>query len=386
MANMKVNYAGIQLAHPIIAASAGTTRDAAEAVKCQEAGYSAVVLKSVQEEVLMRYNPFPRFEVIKRGIPGFSSTTFYCYEQAYYGDLDNYAETVYQSKKQIDIPLIASINCIQPESWPAYAAACEQAGADAIEIVPSCPSGLLMRDPKNDNHSIAVAALKACKEKVKVPVIPKMTPQVANPVNTALSLAESGADGLTMINRQTGIDIDIETMAPILHGGYAGHGGAWALNSTLRWIIATSPHVDVPISATGGICDGGDVIKCLLVGAETAQVAAVVYLKGYDYVQVMLKQIEEYMQRKGIDKLADIIGVGAKNMKAMEAYDRVTRYFASCNFDKCIQCKLCAPVCIYDAIDYDADKGPNINIDRCDGCGLCHSVCPKDAIQMNVNQ
>ncbi len=381
--NMKVNYAGLTLEHPIIAASAGTTRDVEEAVKCQKAGYSAVVLKSVQEEVMMRYNPFPRFKVIRRGIPGFQSTTFYSYEQAYYGDLDDYVRTVENCKKETDIPIIASINCIEPGSWGAYAVACEQAGADAIEIVPSCPSGLLIRDPSNDNHSISIAALKSCKASVKVPVIPKMTSQVANPFYTALCLDEAGADGLTMINRQTGIDIDTETMAPILHGGYAGHGGAWALNSTLRWIIETAPKAKAPISATGGICDGDDVIKCLLAGAETAQVAAVVYLKGFDYVQTMLAQIEAYMQRKNIDKLSDIIGVGAKNMKRMEEYDRVTRYYASCDHDKCTKCRSCAPVCIYDAIDY-AENGPEFDRERCDGCGLCYSVCQRGAIAMNV--
>ena len=123
--NMRVNYAGIALKHPIMAASAGTTRDADQAVRCEDAGYSAVVLKSVQEETLMRYNPFPRFKVLRSGVPGYESCTFYSYEQAYYGDLDQYADTVRRSKARVDIPVVASINCIRPGSWPLYAAACE---------------------------------------------------------------------------------------------------------------------------------------------------------------------------------------------------------------------------------------------------------------------
>ena len=54
MKNMKVNYAGIELAHPILAASTGATRDWQQAVKCEESGYSGVVLKSVQEEEIMQ--------------------------------------------------------------------------------------------------------------------------------------------------------------------------------------------------------------------------------------------------------------------------------------------------------------------------------------------
>jgi len=383
--NKSTSYAGITLAHPIIAASAGTTRDAEQAVKCEDNGYSAVVLKSVQEEVLMRYNPFPRFAVLRSGIKGYESTTFYSYEQAYYGDIDDYAETVRRSKERVSIPVIASINCINPESWAHYAAVCEQAGADAIEIVPTCPTGLLIRDPAHDIHSITLAALQACKQKVKIPVIPKMSRQMANPLYTAICLDKAGADGLTMMNRSTGIEIDIETQKPILFGGLAGHGGSWALYSILRWVIVTYPQVKIPISATGGVMTGNDVIKCLLAGASTVQVATVLYLKGYAWVQKMLAEIDAYMERKGIQKLADIIGVASKNMLSMEQYDRKTRYFAYCDHELCVACGQCENVCIYNAIQF-VDKKPIIDREKCDGCGLCKSICRPGAIQLAVKE
>ena len=379
---MNVNYAGLTLKHPIIAASAGTTMDYKEAVKCDESGYSAIILKSVQEEVLMRYNPFPRFKLIRSGIPGFSSTTFYSYEQAYYGDIDAYAKTVYESKKRVSIPLIASINCITPEAWPKYAVACEQAGADAIEIVPSCPTGQLIRDPSNDIFSISMAALKACKDAVRIPVIPKVASQIGNILNYIVSLANAGADGINMINRATGLDIDIETMAPILHGGVAGHGGSWALHSTLRWIVLTYPNVKIPLSATGGITNGEEVIKCLLAGANAVQIATIIYLKGYDYVKVMLRQIEEYMERKSIEDLSSIIGVGAKNTKTMKEYDRLTRWYAEGKPENCKKCAQCKDVCIYGALQYDGKQGPSFKKENCDGCGLCAGVCLHNAIEM----
>ncbi|MDR1058388.1 MAG: 4Fe-4S binding protein [Treponema sp.] len=380
--DMRVNYGGLKLKHPIIAASAGTTMDYKEAVKCDEAGYSAVVLKSVQEEELMRYNPFPRFKILRSGIPGFSSTTFYSYEQAYYGDIDAYAKTVYESKKRISVPLIASINCITPEAWPKYAEACEQAGADAIEFVPSCPTGQLIRDSTNDIRRISLAALEACGKAVKIPVIPKMTGQVADVAAYALDLARGGAGGLTMINRATGLDIDVETMAPILHGGFAGHGGSWALHSTLRWLVSVYPHIEIPISATGGITNGEETIKSLLAGANTVQIAAVMYLKGYDYVKIMLREIEDYMERKSIPVLSSIIGVGAKNTKSMKEYDRVTRWYARGKSENCKKCSQCRAVCIYGALSYEDKKGPHFDRELCDGCGLCAGVCQFNAIEM----
>ena len=383
--NMRVNYAGIALKHPIMAASAGTTRDADQAVRCEDAGYSAVVLKSVQEETLMRYNPFPRFKVLRSGVPGYESCTFYSYEQAYYGDLDQYADTVRRSKARVDIPVVASINCIRPESWPLYAAACEEAGADAIEIVPSCPSGKLMRDPSHDIAAIALEALAACKAAAKIPVVPKMTGQVANVLDLAARLDDLGADGLTMINRSTGIDIDIDARRPILHGGFAGHGGSWALQNTLRWIIAAWPHVSAPISATGGVMTGEDTVKCLLAGANTVQVCAVMYLKGYEWVKTMLAQIASYMERQGVEDLSEIIGEASRNMLTMERYDRVTRYLARCDREKCARCGKCAPVCIYDAIGFQDDRC-EIDPGKCDGCGLCVSVCRFGAISIGKKE
>jgi len=379
--NMSVRYAGIELTHPVIAASAGTTRDADQAARCEDAGYSAVVLKSVQEETLMRYNPFPRFKVLRSGVPGYESTTFYSYEQAYFGDLDQYADTVRRSKQRVRIPVVASINCLRPESWAEYAIACEQAGADAIEIVPSCPSGKLMRDPSHDICAIALDALKSVKRAVKIPVVPKMTGQVANVLDMAVRLAEGNADGLTMINRATGIDIDVDAQRPILHGGFAGHGGSWALQTTLRWIISAWPLIDVPISATGGIMTGEDAVKCLLAGANSVQVCAVMYLKGYDWVRTMLCQIKAYMEKHGIQDLKHIIGAASRNMLTMEQYDRVTRYTARCDQVKCTKCARCAPVCIYDAIGFD-DGACRIDPGKCDGCGLCVSVCRSGAISI----
>lgn len=371
--DLSTSYAGIPLAHPFIAASTGATRNDELAARCEEAGYSAVVLKSVQEEMLMRHNPFPRFRVLHLGIPGYSATTFYSYEQAYEGGIDEYAETVRKAKKRTTIPIIASINCITPERWGEYAVACEQAGADALEIVPSCPTGQLIREG-SDNHSLSVAALRLCKSLVTIPVIPKMSSQVANMIITARCLDEAGADGLTIFNRPTGLEIDIESMAPILHGGFAGHGGPWALTAVLRWIVDIAPLVKAEISATNGISCWQDGIKCLLAGARSVQIGTLMYLEGFNCVQVLVRDLNDYLERKKIDRASDLVGIAARRLLRMNQYDRRQRYFAVTVSERCVSCGKCRDVCIYDAIEY-SDSGPSIDARKCDGCGLCVSVC-----------
>ncbi len=379
--NKQTEYAGIRLKHPIIAASAGTTRDLKHCLMCEDAGFSAVILKSVQEEVLMRHNPFPRFKLLRSGVRGYESCTFYCYEQAYEGDLENYCATVAAVKNRLSVPVIASINCIRPESWPEYAKACEQAGADALEIVPSCPTGMLMRDASTDIRTLLLHAMNAVRDSVSIPVVPKMTSQLADIPGTACELDRAGADGITMINRATGIDIDVDKQAPILHGGFAGHGGSWALSAVLRWIVAVQPLVSAPICATGGVMTGDDVIKCLLAGARSVQIATLIYLKGYACLGELLRRVDGYMEEKGIGQIGEIVGLAARKTKKMEEYDRVTRYHASCERSRCVKCRACEPVCIYEALHFESGK-PLIDTVACDGCGLCAAVCGAGAINM----
>jgi dihydroorotate dehydrogenase (fumarate) len=382
--NLSVDYCGLKLKNPIVAASAGTTRDAERARRCSESGYGAVVLKSIQEEEMMRYNPFPRFAVVHSGIPGYSSDTFYSYEQAFMGDIDQYCTEIVKCKKQANIPIIGSINCINAETWAKYAVAVEQAGADALELVPSCPTGAVVRD-KTDIHSLAINAVKNVKEVVKIPVALKMNLQLANPLYTAKCLQEAGADSLIMFNRPTGIEMDINTMAPILHKGFAGHGGPWARLQNMRWMVEAYPTLNIPISATSGAVTWQDVVKYMLAGATNVQVCALMYLKGFDSIKELLAGLEEYLEKKGIANISEIIGKGAIAYLPLPKIDRSKRYYAQVDKSECIACGLCKNVCIYDAISYD--RGPDINPDACDGCGLCASVCSKKhAITMLVKQ
>jgi dihydroorotate dehydrogenase (fumarate) len=193
---------------------------------------------------------------------------------------------------------------------------------------------------------------------------------------TAKCLDELGADGLTIFNRPTGLEIDIDTMAPILHGGFAGHGGPWALNAVLRWIIDIAPLVKCDISATNGVSCWQDAIKCVLAGASSVQVCTLMYLKGFEYVREMLAHIEAYLEEKQVGKLSELRGVAAVHLLRMDRFDRVHEYVARVASGKCTKCRKCAKVCIYEAINY-TEAGPEIDPEKCDGCGLCVSVCSR---------
>ena len=373
MSSLEINFAGIKLKNPLIAASAGTTKDAVNCRKAQDAGYAAVILKSIQEETINRYNPFPRMTIIRNGIAGYQSATFMSYEQAFEGDIEAYCQEIKRTKDRLTIPVIASLNCANQETWAEYAVKCEEAGADGLEIVPSCPVGAFVRDAV-EFQPVACQALKSVKEVVKIPAGLKMTQQMSNPVICALELEKEGADWLTMFNRSSGFQIDIDTMEPIMHKGFCGYGGPWVTQSVMRWIAASFPHIHCPISATGGVTRYEDVVRYLLSGAGSVQIATLIYMKGYDVAGEILEQLYHYLEQHHIGQISDLVGVAARKVLPLSEADRSRRYYAKVDYEKCVHCRRCFPVCIYGAITHDGSS-PTIDAQRCDGCGLCAQVC-----------
>ncbi|SNX54646.1 4Fe-4S dicluster-binding protein [Thermoanaerobacterium sp. RBIITD] len=375
MLNLSTTYANLKLKTPIIVGSAGITGSIELLQRAEECGAGAVVTKSLFQKEISRKSPTPRFKIVKHT----NTFTFYTYEQASELNPQEYAEFIFNAKQKLSIPVIASINCYTDDAWIEYSKLMEEAGADAIELNLSCPHGVHIMSGMNIIEEM-VHTTKIVKNNVKIPVIPKMTPQSANPGSDALRLEQAGADGLVMFNRFTGLDIDIEKEIPILHGGYAGHGGPWAIMYGLRWISAVSPKLKCSISASGGVMNGEDAIKYILSGASAVQIVTTVFLNGYEVIKQINKYLEQYLDRKGYRTINDFKGKVCDKILDMESVDRRHWGVASINKDKCIGCGKCFNVCIYDAIKNDKEKF--MIKENCDGCGLCIEVCPVNAISM----
>ena len=383
MSRLNMEMAGLRLKNPIIAASAGTTKDAVHCLEAQKAGCGAVILKSIQEETVNRYNPFPRMALVRNGIPGYQSVSFMTYEQAFEGGIDKYCDEIKRAKDMLEIPVIASLNCVNKKTWADYAIRCEEAGADALELVPSCPVGAVIRNA-SEFYPAAKEALKGAKEAVKIPVGVKMTQQMSNPILCAIDLENDGSDWLTMFNRSSGLQSDIDSMEPMMEKVFCGHGGPWVTQSVMRWIAAAYPNLRCHISATGGVTNHEDVIRYLLSGAQSVQIATLIYLKGYDVIQGMLEELQKYLDKHNIEEISELTGKAAMKVLPLSAVDRSKKYYAHLEEEKCIGCKKCFPVCIYGAISNDGKK-PKIDKALCDGCGLCSQVCNR-AIVMQTRK
>lgn len=382
MPDIGVSYCGIRLRSPIIVGSANITGTAENIRLCEENGAGAVVMKSLFEKEVCRTAPTPRFHLIRRRVDGERSFTLYSYEQASVWGPERYAAEVEAAKRAVSIPVIASINCYTPEGWANYARLMENAGADILEVNVSCPhSSVAFSGVEVEKTMFDVAEI--VRASVKIPIVIKVTPQLTSPLNVVHELEKRGCNGVTLFNRFTGLEIDIEKEAPVMHGTYAGHGGPWAMHLVLRWISAIRPHVGLDISASGGVSGPEDVVKCLLVGADTVQTCTAVIMEGYGIIRKLNDGLLEFMKLKGYSSIDEFRGKVNDRILATEEVERTHLYRAEIDEARCTACGRCKDVCSYFAVEV-AGRAYRIT-ERCDGCGLCREVCPRGAITLVSN-
>jgi len=379
-ADLGIEYMGVRLGNPLVVASAGITETVDRLRSAEDAGAGGAVMKSWFETDRARRSPTPRFRMLRRGFPGFRSTTLYSFEQASGFDLERYAEEVRRAKEALEMPVFASANCVSDAGWVAWSRAMEQAGADGLELNVSCPFGpqMLGQTVVADDMQRVTALVKAA---VRTPAATKMTPQLANPVAAAKAIEAAGADALVMFNRFTGLDIDLERERPIMHGSYAGHGGAWMLQYILRWISATYPEISIPIASSGGVADGEDVAKLILCGATVVETCAAVVLGGWEVIPKLLRGLAQFMETKGYSSPSDFRGKACGQILDAEEVDRRRLAVARIDDASCTACGLCERICIYQAAR-PGDEKYAIVTDICAGCGLCEQVCPARAITL----
>ena len=395
MVNLETRFAGLTLKSPIIVSSASITETVERMKKCQDYGAGAVVVKSYFEEELNRTSPTPRFKILEHNMGKSKTFTLYSYEQGSVWDIHRYAEEVSTAKKQLNIKIIPSINCITEEGWIESARILEKAGADAIELNTSCPHGSITFRGGAVEETIAKTVEAVCNA-IRIPVIAKISSMLTSPLALVQRLDQTGVKAVTMLNRMTGLEIDVEQERPILHGGYAGHGGPWAIQYSLRWISQVRSLVKLDIAGSGGVADWRDVVKYLLVGANAVQICTIVILNGYQVIEDLLKGLEEYMEKKGYERLDDFRGKINSKILPAEQVDRRHRYVADIRLDLEPPCNYACPAGVpaqsyvrliadgkyAEALELIRTKNPFQSI-----CGrICYAPCEENCTRGDLDE
>ncbi|MCX6334340.1 MAG: dihydroorotate dehydrogenase-like protein [Bacteroidia bacterium] len=342
MPDLSCTYLGLKVKNPLIIGSSGLTSSLENLKTAASLGAGAVILKSVFEEQI-------KFETdrlidsdnteIKSWKETFESIVndkeFY-YDEAYnyltsYArehTLKQYLEFISEAKKNIDIPVIASINCTSQHDWQYFAKRIQAAGADALELnIYLLPSDI----EKNgiENEQVYFDVIQEVKKYVTIPVAIKTGYYFSSLAQTLIKLSETGIAGLTLFNRPYNPDIDIEHLKVNSSNMFSSES---EYTNTLRWVAILSGRVKCDIAATTGIHNHQTVIKQLLAGADTVQMASVFYKHHFDILPTIISGLETWMTRHNFSKISDFRGLLAqKNIRNPASYERVQflRLFSS---------------------------------------------------------
>jgi dihydroorotate dehydrogenase (fumarate) len=312
MENLQTTYLGLKLRNPLIAGSCGITNSLSNVVDLAKKGVGAIVIKSIFEEQIH----FETQKVIKDNTEEMSpmrpnetifSKRIYDYEEAYSyiydftkrNTLGKYLYFLDEAKKAVDVPVIASINCVSNQDWHSFAKKIEETGVDAIELnIYVLPSD--MRRSGEDNEKLYYDIIKEVRSYVTLPLAVKIGYYFSSLSQSVKKLSQTGIKGLVLFNRPYNTDIDIDSMT-VSHGNIFSSPEEYT--RTLRWISILSGQVDCDLSASTGVHDKNAFIKQLLAGAKTVQIASALYKKGFDVIPEILNGTSAWMKKNKFENV-----------------------------------------------------------------------------------
>jgi dihydroorotate dehydrogenase (fumarate) len=272
--------------------------------RLEDAGCAAVVLHSLFEEQITLatagrvHHRDPLEREFAEALADFPAATDYPLGP------DAYVKHVSRAKEAVGIPVIASLNGASAESWLTFSRMIEQAGADALELNLyevvtdlNVPSAAIEHD--------LVQIVGELKKSLRIPIAVKVSPFFAAFGHVARQLDAAGADGLVMFNRFYQPDIDIKTLkaSPVVHLSTSAE-----LLLRLRWLAILYGHVRASLAVTGGVASPHDGIKALLAGADAVQMVSALLLHGPQYVSVMRRGLEQWMEWHHLPSLSEVRG------------------------------------------------------------------------------
>ena len=400
MATLATEFLGIRSPNPFWLASGPPTDKEYNVRRGLEAGWGGVVWKTLGEAgpPLVNVNG-PRYGVVwgaDRQLVGLNNIELIT---------DRPLELNLREIKAIkrdypDRAVVVSlmVPCEEP-AWQQILRSVEDTCADGVELNFGCPHGMSERGMGSAVGQVPEyieMVTRWVKAATRMPVIVKLTPNVADVRYAARAAHNGGADGVSLINTLNSItSVNLDTFSPEpsidgkgSHGGYAGPAvKPIGLNMVAE--IARDPETaNVPLSGIGGITTWRDAAEYIALGCGTVQVCTAAMAYGFRIVQEMIAGLQLWMDDKGYASLSDFQGRAVRNVTDWQHLN--LNYTTKARIDQalCIKCGRCYAACedtSHQAIAIGDQRTFKVIDGECVACNLCVIVCPvEDCITMDT--
>ena len=317
MIDLKTNYLGLELKNPIVIGASNLVMDLNVVKQLEEAGAAAIVYKSLFEEQI-QLEAFEQDEAMEEYNERHAEM-IRLFPNIEHAGPKEHLVNIMKIKDQVKIPVIASLNAVYDVSWVDYAKQLEETGVDALEL----NFYSLPKDFETEGKSIVkeqIDILQKVIKEVKIPVSVKLSPFYTNMLKVIAEMDKTGVKGFVLFNKLFQPDINIEEEK--LHFPY-NLSSEEDNRLPLRFAALLHGNIKAHVCANRGIFSGKHVVKMLLAGADCVQVVSTIYKNKPQHVKTMLKEIEDWMNKKGYKSLNDFKGkLAKKNVTDPFAYRR----------------------------------------------------------------
>ena len=296
--SLEINLAGIRMKNPVMVASGtfGYGPEYADLVDLKQLG--AIVVKGIS---LAPWggNKTPRMVEV----PGGLINAIGLQNPGVKGFIGKYMPFL----RQHDIAVIVNIWGKTLEEYAEVAAHFDNVeGVHGLEINISCPNVKAGGSSFGTNLDSTARVVAAVRARTRLPIIPKLAPNVSDIGAFAKVCVENGADAISLINSFPAMAIDIETRQPILANNSGGLSGPAIHPIAVKLVYEAARAVNVPLIALGGIMSARDAIEFMIAGAGAVAVGTANFTEPSTSLQV-IDGIRDYLVRHKIGNVREIV-------------------------------------------------------------------------------
>jgi dihydroorotate dehydrogenase (NAD+) catalytic subunit len=180
-------------------------------------------------------------------------------------------------------------------------------GVDAIELNISCPNikegGIQFGCSLHGTFDVVSAVRKV----TRLPIVPKLTPNVTDVASFARASEEAGADAVSLVNTFLAMAIDVETRRPKISNVVGGLSGPAIRPIAVRMVYECHEAVKIPVIGMGGIAGAGDAVEFMLAGASAVQIGTANFVDPFIWPK-LIDGLRDYMARHGFHRASDLVG------------------------------------------------------------------------------
>ena len=296
---LAVNLGGLAMHNPVTVASGtfGYGVEYADWIDVRQLG--AITVKGIRLDPWPG-NPLPRHVEV----PGGMLNAIGLQGPGVAGFIEQYLPRL----REFGVPVIVNIWGTTLDEYAEVAARLSDApGVAALEINVSCPNVKAGGAAFGTDPAALAAVVAAVRRRTRLPVIPKLAPNVPAMGPFARAAVEAGADALSLTNTIPAMAIDIETRRPVLANRIGGLSGAAIHHVALKHVYDAAQAVKVPIIAMGGIFGAREAIAFLIAGATAVAVGTANFIDPTTPLRV-IDGIRDYLIRHRMASVSELTG------------------------------------------------------------------------------